>query len=290
MATVEEYYDNNTSWFLNLGQSKEAQNIHRLVWGPGISNNEEAINYVNKLISEQVTQLDLESADILDLGCGVGATMSYLARHSTSAATIDGLTISNRQTEIGNQLLHQSANRDKLIIYQGDFHNLNRFESKHLIYQIESFVHSDQPHKLLQQVSQTLKGGGRYCLCDDMIVSHNMSDRDARLVQDFREGWHIGNLHTADELIKMAHKEGLRLVTQMDLTPYLNTYSNRDRLIGMFTYMYDKLPIKSVYWESLRGGDALQRATKRGLIKYCFLVFEKESQHTFSNPSTPSNK
>jgi len=76
MATVEEYYDNNTSWFLKLGQSKEAQNIHRLVWGPGISNNEEAINYVNKLISEQVTQLDLESADILDLGCGVGATMS----------------------------------------------------------------------------------------------------------------------------------------------------------------------------------------------------------------------
>jgi hypothetical protein len=103
------------------------------------------------------------------------------------------------------------------------------------------------------------------------------SARDMELVGDFKEGWHIGNLHTPDEVINMAQEAGLKIVEQLDLTPYLNTYSYRDRFIGMFTYLYDKIPYKSVYWESLRGGDALQRATKRGLIKYWFLVFEKQA-------------
>lgn len=278
MSTVEEYYDNNTSWFLKLGQSKEAHNIHRLVWGPGTQDNEQAINYVNHLVYNQLSQLEQVEPSILDLGCGVGATMAYIAQQSESPVHIDGLTISQRQTEIGNQMLSRSATDTQLVVHQGDFHDLSRFNNKSLIYQIESFVHSDNPKKLIQQVTESLQDKGRYCLCDDFIVTHDMaSTRDAKLVEDFKEGWHIGNLHTTDEVINMAQQEGLKLVAQVDLTPYLNTYSYRDRVIGMFTYLYDMIPYKSVYWESLKGGDALQRATKRGLIKYWFLVFEKQS-------------
>ena len=276
MATVQEYYDNNTSWFLKLGQSKEAHNIHRLVWGPGVTTDEQAINYVNELIYQQLTQLSTQDISILDLGCGVGATMSYIAQKSQKSQQIDGLTISKKQTEIGNQLFSKSELSASLTIHQGDFHDLSRFNDKFLIYQIESFVHSDNPTRLIRQVAETLEKQGRYCLCDDFIVSHELiSEGDQRLVQSFKDGWHIGNLHTIHEVISLTQQEGLRLVQQVDLTPYLNTYSYRDRFIGIFTYLYDKLPFKSVYWESLRGGDALQRATKRGLLEYWFIVFEK---------------
>lgn len=276
MASVQEYYDNNTSLFLKLGQTKEAQNIHRLVWGPGVNTKVEAINYVNKLVSEFVTTADSRNMDILDLGCGVGATLSYLATHAVDKHSIEGLTISKKQTEIGRRLLSKLSTESDLAIHQGDFHDLAQFSEKDLVYQIESFVHSDDPDKLLRQVSNTLSTGGRYILCDDFSVSEqDSSKRDEQLITDFKEGWHIGNLNTVDEIAEKARQAGLLLVERTDLTPYLNTYSYRDRLIGIFTSIYNSLPVKSVYWESLRGGDALQRATKRGLIKYWFLVFEK---------------
>lgn len=276
MASVQEYYDNNTSWFLKLGQTKEAHNIHRLVWGPGVNTKVEAINYVNKLITQLTSDSVDNKSNILDLGCGVGATMSYIASNSTVGHRIEGLTISQKQTEIGNRLLSDPTTDSTVEIHQGDFHDLSDYSDKSLIYQIESFVHSDQPETLLDQISQTLQAGGRYVLCDDFAVADDQTTQsDKRLIEQFKEGWHIGNLNTVDRIVELAKLRGLRLVDQTDLTPYLNTYSFRDRFIGIFTAIYNILPIKSVYWESLRGGDALQRATKRGLIKYWFLVFEK---------------
>ena len=276
MATVQEYYDNNTSLFLKLGQTKEAQNIHRLVWGPGVTTKVEAINYVNKLITQLISSSVDNKLNILDLGCGVGATMSYIASNSTPGHTIEGLTISKKQTEIGTNLLSNLTTESTVEIRQGDFHDLSDYADKSLIYQIESFVHSDQPEKLLDQITETLHIGGRYVLCDDFLVTQDgITDRNQRLIEDFKEGWHIGNLNTVNHIVELASSRGLRLVDKTDLTSYLNTYSSRDRFIGIFTDIYNKLPFKSVYWESLRGGDALQRSTKRGLIKYWFLVFEK---------------
>ena len=77
-------------------------------------------------------------------------------------------------------------------------------------------------------------------------------------------------------IVEKAAQFELQRKEKINLTQYLNIYPLRDKLIGIATDIYNVLPIKSVYWESLRGGHALQKATKKGLIQYWLLTFEKK--------------
>ena len=205
-------------------------------------------------------------------------TLQYLDKHSHQALKLEGITVSSNQVKIGNLRISKENHSNSIILTQGDFHDLHDFNSKDLVYQIESFVHSDDPDQLLQQVSQVLNEGGTYCIIDDFLSTHDpRSKRDQKLLLDYKEGWHIGNLNTPGGIIEKAAQFGLQFKEKINLTPYLNIYPLRDRLIGIATDIYNLLPFKSVYWESLRGGHALQKATKRGLIQYWLLTFEKKN-------------
>lgn len=80
----------------------------RLTWGPHIhhgyyeSSRETALEAQEKLVSKLIAWAGLSAANnILDVGCGMGATGIRLA--NTLACAVTGITLSRRQVELANE-------------------------------------------------------------------------------------------------------------------------------------------------------------------------------------------
>jgi hypothetical protein len=113
-------------------------------------------------------------------------------------------------------------------------------------------------------------------LCDEFLVERSATapaTRSARLLTEFAERWHANSLYCPHELAELSPR--LRLVNDRDLTGYLELNRPRDRLIRAMLLLGRHLPIHSPYWDSLRGGDALQQCLSTGIVSYRFLVFER---------------
>ena len=90
MKNTADYYDANTKGFLRWGHGGQHLAIHRAVWGPGVRDRTQAFHFVHDLIADLARSEGSEA--LLDLGCGVGGSMIYLA--GLLDLPFSGLTIS----------------------------------------------------------------------------------------------------------------------------------------------------------------------------------------------------
>src|SRR4051812_18079965 len=93
-AQVRRYYDRQTAGFLKFGQGGSSGAIHRAVWGPGITDRSRAFRYVEDQIAGLIGRLSPseqgperrpehgseQPLHVVDLGCGVAASLCYLAQ------------------------------------------------------------------------------------------------------------------------------------------------------------------------------------------------------------------
>src|SRR5262245_12371407 len=105
---VRRYYDNNTAAFERLGHG--GTSVHRAVWGPGVRTRDEALHHEHELIRATVPA-DVARPTIVDLGCGLGASLSYLAQRLDMHG--EGVTISPRQAERAAELIAQAGLADR---------------------------------------------------------------------------------------------------------------------------------------------------------------------------------
>ena len=299
---IIRYYDSNTDRFLKYGQGAESKAIHRAVWAPGIETRLQAMNYVNTLIAaalrnsapdstagdEHAPAENISADKVLDIGCGVGGSMLYLAGHTS--ASISGVTISPRQAEVGQQLIAATGCAERCSIVCADFTDSALPERLPLpfdtAYAIESFLHMPDAELFFKQVARSLRPGGKLYLCDDFLASQagrlgtrrlrrGAQARRQKLLQRFKRGWQVQSLCTTSELCALAAKHGLRPVHIDDLSPYLELNRPRDIGIRILIGLLGRLPIATPFWNNLLGGDALQRLLLRGDIRYLLLQFEK---------------
>ena len=108
---------------------------------------------------------------------------------------------------------------------------------------------------------------------DDLLIG---DPTDPRL-DDFRIGWHVGNLVTVAEAEAMAGSVGLDLVESLDLSAYQRLGRPRDRVVRAAQPVLRRARGRSVWAEALVGGDALQRCHQAGLLEYGLLRFVNRS-------------
>ena len=96
---VRRYYDENTARFERYGQG--GASIHRAVWGPGVETREGAFRHVDGLVLGELCAFE-GTPTVLDLGCGLGATLMHLA--STTQIRGEGITISSMQAARASEL------------------------------------------------------------------------------------------------------------------------------------------------------------------------------------------
>ncbi|GAB3950452.1 SAM-dependent methyltransferase [Micromonospora vulcania] len=276
---VASYYDSNTRRFLRFGETNDA--IHRGVWMPGVTNAAEAGELINRMVVERLSgHVPAGEGRVLDLGCGVGATVVRMAKATNAHVT--GVTISRVQAEIAEKRLTAEGLTERCHIVCDDFAQLPAEPRYHAMVAIESMVHSPSLANLISSLAARLHPGGRLIVCDDW-----MTDKDRglpareRCLDQFRAGWRIGSLHTVPELADMSQRVGLRLLEDLDLTSYLRLGRPRDRVIdvvlsatGALPRVHDRL-VETPFWANMIGGSALQAGLSQRWMEYRLLVLER---------------
>jgi tocopherol O-methyltransferase len=269
---VRAYYDRNTPLFLRFGSSPETQTIHRSLWPRGTRRLKDALAVSNNFVLEQASKLGQPDLRILDLGCGVGATLFHVLAGLGGAGRGVGLTLSSIQAHLAESA-RKSLGIANASFVQGDFHRVPLRASFNLIYSIEAIIHAQEPREYLAEVSRLLVRGGRLILLDDFCTTTD--EYAQRWLKAYKEGWYVPNMQTADEMIASARDCGLTLVETHDLTPQLRLRALPDFLARSILWIGNKFPQDHPIVPSMLGSMALQQCLKAGWIEYRWKIFEK---------------
>lgn len=276
---VSSYYDANTPRFLRFGGSGGTAAIHRQVWAPGVQTAQQAFEYLNRWVLQAVQpSLSLQSPPaLLDLGCGVGGTATWLTEHLD--ASVIGVTNSAVQRAYAVERADRLGLDGRCRFLLADFMALPSLGPVNAAYAIESFVHAPEGLRFFQQINPQLVQGGRLVICDDFLAGAGvMQERRAgRWLERFQRNWHIHSLVTLERIQEMAQRAGFRLVEATDLSVYLR--SLHPALLRAVAWL-TQAPLPWAYWENLSGGAALQVCVMHGWTRYLALIFEKEAECT----------
>jgi tocopherol O-methyltransferase len=273
-AQVRDYYDRHTSEFVALGQGGSVGAIHRAVWGPGVRRTEDAFRFVENQVADRVRRLPLEidAPHIVDLGCGVGASLCYLAGQLPSISGT-GITLSPVQARIARERIEQAGLSDRVRCLEGDYSDVPAgVRPADLAYAIESFVHGPEPERFFAECRRLIQPGGLLIICDD-FKRPTMDPAAASAIERFKRGWHINALLDRTELRALAHDAGFEHDSTIDLSAYLELNRPRDRAVDALMAIIRWLPAGWSRFDHLQGGSALQMCLSRGWIGYDLVVF-----------------
>lgn len=274
---VRDYYEANTHAFIRFGEGGHA--IHRAIWGPGVSDKSAAFRYVDERVRAELRDMKVtgHKARVVDLGCGVGASLTWLAQHAGIEGI--GITISPTQAAWATRQAEKLGLAKEIQFLEASFVSLPRSLGEFdLAFSIEAFVHSPDPSAYLAEAARHLRPHGKLVIVDDFLTAQGANPhtrREARWVREFRDGWLARSLVTVDRLAELAELQKLRLMRDEDLTPYVELGRPRDLVIAALVNVGRHLPLRSYRWRSLVGGHALQRGLVGGVFEHRMVVFEK---------------
>ncbi|TVP89016.1 MAG: class I SAM-dependent methyltransferase [Thioalkalivibrio sp.] len=272
---LQHYYDRNTALFLRIGSSAGSHAIHRGLWAPGVRNGREAAEHVNTLLAEGIrANVSGTPRLVLDLGCGVGGTLFSLAR-AFPEARLHGVTISGNQVAIAQQLAQQQGLQARCSFTRGDFEQLRLERRADAIVAVESLVHVARPERFLATCREHLAPGGVVLIVDDFLAYPvpNGAHAMQRTIDRFRAGWRVPGLCTLETLEAAAAAVGFQRLYARDLSSLIRTSRPRDRLVALVSPPVRLLGLaRRPFWANVVGGHALNRAIRKGWIRYRLLA------------------
>lgn len=268
---IRDYYDRQTRGFLALGEGGASEAIHRAVWDPDARTADDAFHYTERQMREWLSTQPGGCPHVVDLGCGVGGSLRYLARHLPVTGT--GVTVSQVQAALGTARSTAEGLAHAVQCLVGDFNAVPLPDrSADAVMAIEAFVHGATPARFFAEATRLLRPTGRLWLCDDF--RHPASPAEARSsLARFEQGWHLNALLPPDDVVALARTAGLHLVERRSLTQWLRLGRPRDHLISAGLALFGWLPLERTPVAHLVGGAALQRCLARGWVTYELLVF-----------------
>ncbi|MBD3647618.1 MAG: methyltransferase domain-containing protein [Pseudomonadales bacterium] len=162
---AESYYD-----------SSDADNFYEKIWGgedihiglydeDGISIRDASHKTV-ELMTSKLEGIN-EDTHVMDLGAGYGGAARFLAKKFGCKVTC--LNVSERQNERNRRLNEQQDLDDKIVVLHGSFEEIPHQKDKiDVIWSQDSFLHSGQRRKVLEEVDRVLRPGGELIFTDPM--------------------------------------------------------------------------------------------------------------------------
>jgi cyclopropane fatty-acyl-phospholipid synthase-like methyltransferase len=212
---------------------------------------------------------------VLDAGCGLGGTMLDLARRCSARFT--GVTLSERQATVARAAVAKAGLTSRIAIEAGSYDSPPQGPFD-LAIAIESLAHSPHPEASIGAIVARLAPGGRLAIVDDMPEPRARGTRDLAW---FQSGWRVPVLPGAAELKAMLARRGLAIVADRDLTDELRPrtlarIAQLEKLNRVLRRLAPSSGLRDLL-DSYRGGLALERLYRFGLMRYRLVVAEKLS-------------
>ncbi len=188
--------------------------FYRLLWGPHIHHGLWTDNESPRLAQQRLTETLAREAAIargdrvLDIGCGMGASSVYLARHLECDVT--GITLSpfQRRWAGWSARWHGVASRARFLCgdaEQADF-PVKSFDA---LWSIECTEHLFDKPAFFRHASEWLRPGGRVGICAWLAGEVEGNDERTQQVYDVCEGFFCPSLGTADDYKSWLRQAGL---------------------------------------------------------------------------------
>jgi tocopherol O-methyltransferase len=203
---IIQHYDVISPFYRSLW----GEHIHHGYWIRGDESKERA----QLQLIEHLAQLaNVKSgSDVLDVGCGIGASSLHLARTYHAKAT--GITISSVQIEMANQAAATERLPVKFLLMDAEAMDFeNQFD---LLWCVESISHFERREQFFASAARLLKPGGTFAIID-WFKNANLTPSEIRKYIAPIEKGMLAKLQTMDDYesflasnnLKIAHREVL---------------------------------------------------------------------------------
>src|ERR1035437_4826419 len=166
---ISEHYDIVSPYYRSLW----GEHLHHGYWIRGDESKEKA----QLQLIEHLAQLAnvKPSSDILDIGCGFGASSLYLAKHYN--ATVTGITISSVQVEMAIQAAAREQLDAKFLLMDAEAMNFQK--QCDVLWSVESISHYQNRQGFFASAAKLLKPGGSLAITD-WFKKENLTREETR--------------------------------------------------------------------------------------------------------------
>ena len=184
-------------------------------WGMNPFRREAMLEQMNLEVLDRLGVDPGFSASIIDLGCGLGATLRSIARWRPMAR-LTGITVVPWQVEQARTLNHSAGASERIRILLNDYEDA-RIEpsSFDAAYALESSCHGRyaDKHVFLHEAHRLLKPGGRLVVADGFLRRGKISSGlRARIYRKLCECWVIEELAQLDLFVRELERVGFHSI------------------------------------------------------------------------------
>jgi len=198
---IIEHYDAISPYYRSLW----GEHLHHGYWIRGDESKEKA---QLQLIEHLAQVADVKpGSDILDIGCGFGASSLYLAKHY--AATVTGITISPVQVEMAINAAAKEQLDAKFLLM--DAETMDFQKQFDLLWAVESISHFEHPTEFFASAAKLLKPGGIFAITD-WFRKKNLSSEEAKKFIDPIQKGMLVELQTMDDYEHLLTSNGLQIL------------------------------------------------------------------------------
>jgi cyclopropane fatty-acyl-phospholipid synthase-like methyltransferase len=201
---IIQHYDVVSPYYRSLW----GEHLHHGYWIRGDETKERA----QVQLIEHLTHLTnvKPGSDILDIGCGMGATSLYLAKHYDAAVT--GINTSSAQVTMAVDAAAREQLNAKFILMDAEAMDFQ--QQFDLLWSVESISHYEDLKAFFASAARLLKPAGGFAITD-WFRKENLSRVETRRVIDPIEKGMMVQLRTMDEYehllranqLQIAHRE-----------------------------------------------------------------------------------
>jgi tocopherol O-methyltransferase len=259
---IRKHYDVMSPYYRELW----GEHIHHGYWIQGDETKEQAqIQLIERLAHEAGMR---RGCKVLDVGCGIGGSSIYLAKHWGGDVT--GITISPMQVEMAERAAAREGVRARFILMDAE---AMRFEELFdVIWSVESISHYRDTGKFFAAAAKLLKPGGVLAMTDWFKKEGLQASGERRFITPIESSMLV-ELHTTSDYQEQMEEAGLR-VTAREI---LNKCCERTWDISLEIIKDKKLweiaaKHGAAFVDFLRGFRAMRAGFRSGNLVYGLLI------------------
>ena len=197
---IIEHYDVVSPYYRSLW----GEHLHHGYWIRGDEPKEKAqlqlIEHLAQLAEVQ------RGAEILDIGCGFGASSIYLAKRYS--ATVTGITISSVQVEMANQTAAVERLGAKFLLMDAEAMDFQKqFD---VLWSVESISHYQNVPRFFASAARLLKPGGTFAMTDWFKKENLTPEETRKSIEPIEKGMFV-ELQSMSEYEKLLASNGLQI-------------------------------------------------------------------------------
>ncbi len=217
---VVDFYRKNWPLLVKLWQVDKTYCIHHGYYEKGKRTHIQSVENMNNFVGQLLCldSKEKQTKKILDAGCGIGGTITYLAKKYPNV-NFTGITIIPEHVEIAKALAKEKQVDYNTNFLLGDFNNTsfssNQFDA---VFSIESISYAPLKDTIIQEMYRILKPRGLLVIVDGFRNNVQLSRFFINIYKWLCKSWGQPNFVPLEEFKDTLKKNGFQEIEIRDIT------------------------------------------------------------------------